>query len=269
MGGLTSISLHSWNSVNLTNARKIFYNCNSLQDVDLSHMKFDSLTDLSEGFRSCENIQTIGLPSTSGDYINMSHTFYGCEDLSSTPGSNSTLKISSLDNTFNMCKSLTTIDLTNWDLTGYTGGVNMSHTFTECDNVTNIYLPNANVTNLVATFSLCSKIETIDVNNINTHNVTNMTATFYKLGKNSSTTPSLNLNSWDFSNVTNMTNFLSKAKISNSDYSYIIIRISNTTTKFNVTLDADGLEIDTNVSGAQASRDYLINVRNWTINDDT
>ena len=79
---------------------------------------------------------------------------------------------------FNECKSLTNINLSNFNTQNVT---NMSHMFSFCESLTNINLSNfntQNVTDMSWMFSGCISLTNINLSNFNTQNVANMSHMF-------------------------------------------------------------------------------------------
>ena len=124
--------------------------------------------------------------------------------------------IKSLAYLFSGCKSLTNIDLSNFNTQNIT---NMSGMFSECNSLTNIDLSNfntQNVTNMMAMFYECNSLTNIDLSNFNTQNVTNMRYMFYKC--NSLT--NIDLSNFNTQNVTDMYSMFNKCNsLTNIDLS--------------------------------------------------
>ena len=122
------------------------------------------------------------------------------------------------------CRSLTNINLSNFNTNNVT---NMSCMFCDCISLINIDLSNFNtnnVTNMNMVFSGCESLINIDLSNFNTNKVTDMSDMFsscYSL-------KIINLSNFNTNNVTNMSNMFSKCK------SLTNINLSNFNTK-NVT----------------------------------
>ena len=98
------------------------------------------------------------------------------------------------------CKSLTNIDLSNFDTQNI---INMDHMFYGCESLTNINLSNfntQNVTNMDGLFGECESLTNIDLSKFNTQNTTNMDHMFY--GCESLT--NIDLSNFNTQNVTNM-----------------------------------------------------------------
>ena len=127
--------------------------------------------------------------------------FYNCNKLTTLDVSNFDIsKITNMCGMFYNCSKLTTLDVNNFDTSNVT---NMSFMFYNCNNLTALDVNNfdtSNVTDMKQMFYNCSKLTTLDVSNFNTSNVTNMNQMFYNCSK----LTTLDVNNFDTSNVTNM-----------------------------------------------------------------
>jgi len=106
---------------------------------------------------------------------------------------------------FYSCKSLTNLDLSNFNTTNVT---DMSYMFYSCKSLTNLNLSNfntTNVTNMSCMFSNCNSLTNLDLSNFNTINVTDMSYMFYFCYS----LTNLNLSNFNTTNVTNMSSMLS------------------------------------------------------------
>ena len=136
---------------------------------------------LESEFKDCENIVSIPKINYTNKAISMKNMFYGCKSLTTLDVSNfDTSNVTDMNNMFSFCNKLTTLDVSNWDTS----------------NVTDMGLMFFNW----ITFFGPSKLESLDVSKWDTSNVTNMSSMFY--GCNSLT--SLDISNWDTSNVKNM-----------------------------------------------------------------
>ena len=101
---------------------------------------------------------------------------------------------------FYVCRSLTSLDVSNFDTSNVT---NMGYMFGDCRSLTSLDVSNfdtSNVTNMGYMFGGCRSLTSLDVSNFDTSNVTNMGQMFYDCR---SLTP-LDVSNFDTSNVTNM-----------------------------------------------------------------
>ena len=98
------------------------------------------------------------------------------------------------------CKSLTSIDSTDWDVSNIK---NMSCMFGNCRSLTTLDLSKWNTSNvhdMSYMFYYCLRLKTLDVSNLDTSKVTNMSYMFYDCAS----LTSLDISNWDTS-MANMT----------------------------------------------------------------
>ena len=120
-----------------------------------------------------------------------------------------------MSNMFRECKSLTSLDLSNFKTANVT---NMSWMFTDCKNLTAVDVSNFNtnkVTNMLGMFSNCQKLAYVDVSKFNTENVTNMSWMFASC----SSLPSLDVSNFNTEKVTNMEGMFSNLNVTTLDLS--------------------------------------------------
>ena len=165
-------------------------------------------TSLREFFNGCETLETIsGL-----EYLNtanvefMDNMFNGCSALKSLDLTKfNTEKVTEMDNMFNGCSALKSLDLTNFN----TANVEfMYHMFDGCSALTSLDLTNfntANVEYMNNMFEGCSALKSLNLTNFNTENVTNMSCMFMGC----SGLESLNLTNFNTENVTDMSSMFS------------------------------------------------------------
>ena len=127
-------------------------------------------------------------------------------------------KCKSLRGLTNKCTSLSSIDLSNWDVSNVT---NMKIMFQLCSTLTSVGdLSNWDTSNVIDTgwmFYGCSSLTSIDLSNWNMSNVTNLKAMFYGCSK---LTSSGDISNWNVSNVTDMSYmFLSNKNLEDIDIS--------------------------------------------------
>lgn len=97
-----------------------------------------------------------------------------------------------------------------------------------------------------------------DIHSWNTSSVTTMTLMFY--GATNFNQPLY----WNFTQIVDMSDFLTSAGFSTNNYDILINQINSTTLQNSVQLDG-GTSYYSYLSNA--SHDYLVNIRGWTIND--
>ena len=165
-------------------------------------------TSLREFFNGCETLETIsGL-----EYLNtanvefMDNMFNGCSALKSLDLTNfNTEKVTEMDNMFNGCSALKSLDLTKFN----TANVEfMYHMFDGCSALTSLDLTNfntANVEYMNNMFEGCSALKSLDLTKFNTAKVTNMSFMF----NGCSALTSLDLTNFNTANVTDMSSMFS------------------------------------------------------------
>ena len=160
-------------------------------------------TSLSGFFYGCETLETIsGL-----EYLNtanvefMDNMFNGCSALKSLDLTNfNTAKVTNMGNMFNGCSALTSLDLTNFNTANVT---DMGNMFEGCSALTSLDLTNfntANVTNMSFMFHGCSALTSLDLTKFNTAKMVNMSFMFHGC----SALTSLDLTNFNTANVTDM-----------------------------------------------------------------
>ena len=103
---------------------------------------------------------------------------------------------------FQNCKSLESLDLSSFNLSGITNGGMVS--FGNCSNLKSVIfgknIDTSKITNMGSMFSRCTSLETLDLSMFDTSNVTNMRNMF----DGCKNLKSVNLSGWDTSKVTTM-----------------------------------------------------------------
>ena len=179
----------------------------NLEGLDLSRMavvhNIDIVQNVCTNYSSIKNIvfdesfKTYAPTSLSGFFV-------GCETLETISGLEylNTANVEIMDNMFNGCSALTSLDLTNFNTAKVT---NMSYMFNGCSALKSLDLTNFNtakVTNMGNMFEGCSALTSLDLTKFNTANVTDMSFMF----KGCSALKSLDLTNFNTANVTNMSN---------------------------------------------------------------
>lgn len=130
---------------------------------------FNGITDMSNMFNSCSNLQTIPQIDTS-KVTNMKNMFYSCGSLQTIPLID-TSNVTDISHMFHNCGGLKTIPLIN------TSNVkDMNNMFAYCNNLQTIpSIDTSNVTNMASMFNNFSGIKTlVSLPKFNCQNVTNM-----------------------------------------------------------------------------------------------
>ena len=172
--------LNLLDSSSVTNMRQIFGYCIALTELDLSSWDVSNVTTLRYAFGS---YTTAGMMSLTT--LNLS-------------GWNVTNKCTSFRNMFQNCENLTSLDVSNWDISSATDTNNM---FLSCSSLTSLDVSKwnvGNVTNMQAMFDGCSSLTTLDISNWNVEKVSNMSHMFGRC----TSLISLDVANWNVDNVT-------------------------------------------------------------------
>ena len=128
--------------------------------------------------------------------------FSGCSNLTEIKGIEylNTEKVTNMQEMFNACSKLTSLNLSNFNTAEVT---NMSYMFKSCKALTSLDLTNFNtekVTDMQGMFWECSDLTSLNLTSLNTENVTDMTGMF----KDCTDLTSLELSNFNTAKVTKM-----------------------------------------------------------------
>ena len=160
---------------NLTKTDFMFYDCDSLTNLNLSNFNTQNVTNMSYMFYFCKSLANINLSNFNTQNVtNMSHMFYYCKSLTNINLSNfNTQNVKSMREMFYGCNSLINLNLSNFNTQNVT---NMSYMFYFCESLTNLNLSSfntQNVTDMSEMFCDCKSITNLNLSNFNTQNATN------------------------------------------------------------------------------------------------
>ena len=151
MESLTTIEgIEYLNTSAVTNMSSMFYKCNQLTNLDVSHFNTANVTSFASLFYNCSNLTSIDV---SGFNTAKATTMYGMF--------------------YNCCK-LANLNVTNFNTANVTIMYGM---FFNCSKLTSLNVTNFNtakVTNMVAMFYNCRGLTSLDLSSFNTAKVTNM-----------------------------------------------------------------------------------------------
>ena len=158
------------NTSKVTNMAQLFYCCNSLTSIDLSHFNTSNVTNMAHLFSGCSSLTNLDVNNfDTSNVTDMSAMFSGCSSLTNLDVTNfNTSNVTNMAHMFRGCSSLTSIDLSHFNTSNVT---EMSCMFMECSSLKGIILNNfctQNVTAMVRMFSKCYNLESIDMSTFNT-----------------------------------------------------------------------------------------------------
>ena len=169
-----------------------------LIEADLSKLRSDEITSMSNLFKSCYNLKKVYFDNKSPNLENINNMFYNCNSLDTIHLNFDTSKIVKMDNMFNQCKSLINLDISNFSLISV---VNASSMFQDCINLKEIKFNNNTITNnledMNSMFYGCNSLEYINANIFKVNKVTNLSYTF----ANCNNLKELNLSNFIIENV--------------------------------------------------------------------
>ena len=208
---LTNLDLSEFNSENINNLKCMFYNCKSLIDLNLSNFITNNVEDMSHIFEGCSSLINLDLSKIKTDKaIYMNRMFKDCKSIKSLDLSKFITKnVIDMNNMFSGCNSLEKINITTKFKTFNVK--NMDSMFYYCNSLKSLDLSNFNtqqVINMSNMFYYCPSLISLNLSKFNTKNVINMKNMFY----NCSSLISLDLSSFNTKNVTNMSYLFSSCK---------------------------------------------------------
>ncbi len=120
-----------------TTLAQMFYNCYSLQTVDVSEWDVSKVTNMSSMFNACYSLQTLDVSGWDVSKVtNMNMMFYNCYSLQTVDVSEwDVSKVTNMSRMFNYCSSLQTVDVSGWDVSKVT---DMQRMFYNCSSLQTI-----------------------------------------------------------------------------------------------------------------------------------
>ena len=162
MGNLQSITGMSYlNTIEVTSMGSMFFGCNQLTSIDVSHFFTINVSSMSYMFCGCSNLTSLDLGSfRTSQVINMMGMFAGCSSLTSLDLSTfNTSQVTSMYAMFYGCSNLTSLDLSTFRTSKVTDMENM---FDTSSNLRTIYVDDgwstAAVTSSTDMFNGCTRL---------------------------------------------------------------------------------------------------------------
>lgn len=215
----------------LKDATRMFFECTNLKEADLSGLATDNVTSMDYMFVGCTKLESVNLWNTHKDNFMENVTsaksmFSGCSSLKKLtfPKKVNPGKLESMASIFKYCSSLTSIDLSGWNLNNVTS---MESLFQYCSGLASVTLPKVTskkIQNMQYMFNGCSALTSVDLSGWNVENVRMMTNLFkgcfnlkeinlsgwvpksleeiYGMFSNCTSLESINLSGWNLENMT-------------------------------------------------------------------
>ena len=136
---LTNITgIENLKTDNVTDMAGMFYRCNSLTSVDVSHFNTENVEDMYFMFGYCFNLTSLDVSTfNTANVTDMGSMFENCLSLSSLNlGLINTAKVENMENMFWGCDDLISLDLSSFNTTKVT---NMAGMFNGCSMLSTIY----------------------------------------------------------------------------------------------------------------------------------
>ena len=201
------VSIQDINYVSITDARKMFYNCSSLEYIDFNPRYIKSNTSMEKMFYNCTKLNEITLSiykqSSSSYYIypsNLSSAFYNCISLVSLKFYYfNTSFVSDFSYMLYNCKNLKYFSFVNSYLRNNLT-TNMKGMFQNCESLVSLDLSlfyTSKVEIMWDMFKNCKSLEYLDISDFDTSRVTDMESMF----EGCSSLISLNINNFKTPNV--------------------------------------------------------------------
>lgn len=171
---LESISFgERFNTSNVSNFTGIFSGCKSLKRVDISMFDMSNANSYWRLFQDCNALEEItgDIPVNRGTTVG--EMYMGCFALTTIDVSDWDLsETTSLSNTFSGCRSVETLDVSDWKV----GNIDdFTNAFSDCTSLTDLDVSNWNTssaTSMYRMFANCPSLTTLNVSNFITNSVT-------------------------------------------------------------------------------------------------
>ncbi|MBR2712128.1 MAG: BspA family leucine-rich repeat surface protein [Bacilli bacterium] len=177
MHNLTTLSLNNVDTSNVTNMASMLSSCTSLTNIDFSSFDTSKVTNMSSMFAGSSKLTELNLSTFNTSKVTyMNAMFGGCTNLKKLDISNFDFtKVGQFGNSFfnNMYGS----NLTEMNVKNVIFPEDSSNAFLTLTKLERINLENvdtSNVKNMSNMFNNCSKLEELDLSSFNTTNVLNM-----------------------------------------------------------------------------------------------
>ena len=165
---LEELDITGMNTENVTDMSNMFKGCSKLINIDLSSFDTSNVTNMSNMFNGCSRLASLDVSNMNTEKVtNMSYMFGSCSKITDVNVSGfDTSKVTDMTSMFDGCSLLPSINLTNFDTTNVT---NMFVMFRNCSSLISLDLSNFNMLNVIDTYAMffdCPKLEELKMNNI-------------------------------------------------------------------------------------------------------
>ena len=163
----------NFHTENVTSMRYMFWGCNNLTHLDLSHFDTSNVTDMRSMFSLCRSLTQINLKNfDTSNVTDMCGMFFNCIRLTQLDLSHfDTSNVTNMCDMFSICRNLTQLDISHFDTSNVT---DIHHMFFNCGSLTQLDLSHfdtSNVTNMRNMFSNCTNLTNLNTLSFNTEKV--------------------------------------------------------------------------------------------------
>lgn len=180
------VGIENLNTSNVKYMDCMFYDCSSLESIDLSHFDTRNVKTMASMFMNCSSLESVdiskfdtsNLYGFGGGLMNMCK---GCYNLRTFKAQN--LNITDLWDMFEGCSNLKSVEFSGYSSDNVDIGSNFGSMFSGCSELTNIDLSSFNVDNPISLkemFKGCSKLISLDISNFNLAKAYQNSYTSYK-----------------------------------------------------------------------------------------
>lgn len=207
---LTQLDLSNWDTSNIQYMIATFDGCNNITELNCSTWNTSKVYNMQLAFYNCNSLETIPVRDwDTRSVMYMDKAFGNCTSLVNLDVSKwDTSKVVELTNTFYHCSSLKTLDVSKWKTSNV---LRADSLFVGCEKLTSLDVSKwdtGNITTASGMFSACRALTSLDVSKWNTSKMTNISSMF-----NSCTAlTTLDVSKWNISNVTNMKSIFSSCQ---------------------------------------------------------
>lgn len=196
---LQELDVSKWDISKVTNLRETFRRCLQLQELDVSNWNTSSVVNMFGLFHSSSKLQELDVSNwNTSSVINMTSVFNGLKQIKKLNVDKWNVNnVKYTNSMFAGCESLKELDISKWILPGNT---RIDYMFYNCKSLNNLDVSNfrtENVINMSHTFDGMEIVESLDVSNWKTMNVTDMSYMFY----NCKSLNNLDVSNWNTSKV--------------------------------------------------------------------
>ena len=213
--GVTSLDLSHWDVTKVASFSYMFYGAKSLTTLNLTDWGVNrtagtvTMQTMFSGTTALTNLTLTNFKTT--NVTNMSNMFYNSGMTSLNLSHWDVTKVTTFGSMFQVAKSLTTLDLTNWGVNRTASTVGMSLMFSGTTALTNLTLTNFKTTNVTSMNNMfaSSGVTSLDLSDWDVTKVT----TFSSMFSDAPSLRTLNLSGWNTSGATVTTMFSGTNKL--------------------------------------------------------